>query len=300
MISHSYNADKKFTATMDYYNVLGLSDTATEEDIKKAYRKLALKYHPDKNKEPGAQKKFQDISNAYQILSDPSERQKYDRERRYHESSTTSNHPQYQASHTPSYQQEPFGRRHPPPFSTPVHDMYADFLFKDPMDIFAQFFGGRDPFAGIHLGSFDDDDGWIDRSNRLGSGGISTSISTTIVNGVKTTITTIQDQHGTKRIEDYGNGKRRVIVNGVETQNSLVDDKRKHILQDSQGTQKNRQSTSTTYHQPPVSGLYQHQEAPSSHLSQQQQILPSTLNQQDNHPPRQKDSLFKLFSCPCC
>lgn len=62
----------------DYYKVLGVERNATEDEIKKAYRKLAVKYHPDKN--PGdsqAEDKFKDINEAYQVLSDPEKRSRY-------------------------------------------------------------------------------------------------------------------------------------------------------------------------------------------------------------------------------
>ncbi|MBS0648270.1 MAG: molecular chaperone DnaJ [Verrucomicrobia bacterium] len=63
----------------DYYNVLGISKTATADEIKKAYRKNALKYHPDKNPgDPAAEKKFKEISEAYEVLSDDKKRQIYD------------------------------------------------------------------------------------------------------------------------------------------------------------------------------------------------------------------------------
>ena len=63
----------------DYYKILGLqSRGASEEDIKKAYRKMALKYHPDKNKSAGAEEKFKEIAEAYEVLSDPKKRQVYD------------------------------------------------------------------------------------------------------------------------------------------------------------------------------------------------------------------------------
>jgi molecular chaperone DnaJ len=63
----------------DYYEVLGLPRGATQEEIKKAYRKLALKYHPDKNADnPGAEKQFKEVSESYEVLSDEKKRQMYD------------------------------------------------------------------------------------------------------------------------------------------------------------------------------------------------------------------------------
>ncbi|KAL9238346.1 hypothetical protein vseg_012779 [Gypsophila vaccaria] len=66
-------------AARNYYSVLGVSESAAKSDIKTAYRKLARTYHPDVNKEPGAEQKFKEISNAYEILSDDKKRSVYDR-----------------------------------------------------------------------------------------------------------------------------------------------------------------------------------------------------------------------------
>jgi|688.fasta_scaffold481714_1 curved DNA-binding protein CbpA len=62
----------------DYYSILGLTKTASQEEVKKAYRSLAIKWHPDKNKDPSALEKFRDISESYQILSDKQKRDEYD------------------------------------------------------------------------------------------------------------------------------------------------------------------------------------------------------------------------------
>lgn len=63
----------------DYYELLGVKRDSKEKDIKRAFRKLALKYHPDKNKDdPDAEKKFVEIAKAYEVLSDPEKRKKYD------------------------------------------------------------------------------------------------------------------------------------------------------------------------------------------------------------------------------
>ena len=63
----------------DYYGVLGVAKDASEEEIKKAYRKMALRFHPDKNKESDAEEKFKEIGEAYEVLSDKDKREVYDR-----------------------------------------------------------------------------------------------------------------------------------------------------------------------------------------------------------------------------
>jgi len=62
----------------DYYEVLELSKGASDDDIKKAYRKLAKKYHPDLNKAPDAADKFKEVQEAYEVLSDPQKKAAYD------------------------------------------------------------------------------------------------------------------------------------------------------------------------------------------------------------------------------
>lgn len=67
-------ADKR-----DYYDVLGVSRDADTAEIKRAFRRLAMKYHPDRNREDGAEERFKEVNEAYEVLSDPDRRASYDR-----------------------------------------------------------------------------------------------------------------------------------------------------------------------------------------------------------------------------
>ncbi|XP_068113807.1 dnaJ homolog subfamily B member 12 [Hyperolius riggenbachi] len=72
------DAVKRVKQCKDYYEILGVTREATEDDLKKSYRKLALKFHPDKNHAPGATEAFKAIGNAYAVLSNPEKRKQYD------------------------------------------------------------------------------------------------------------------------------------------------------------------------------------------------------------------------------
>ena len=61
----------------DYYKILGIARGATDDEIKKAYRKMAVKWHPDKNKSPEAEEKFKDVAMAYEVLKDKKKRDLY-------------------------------------------------------------------------------------------------------------------------------------------------------------------------------------------------------------------------------
>lgn len=119
MTAHNLNSD-------DYYKVLGLSKSASDSEIKKAYRKLAIKYHPDKNPDnrEKAEEQFKKVSEAYQVLSDSEKRQKYDQFGK--------------AGLDGGGGGNPFGG--------------GGGGFADPNDIFAAFFGGQDPFQSMFGG----------------------------------------------------------------------------------------------------------------------------------------------------
>ncbi len=115
----------------DYYETLGITKGASEEDIKKAYRKLAIKYHPDRN--PGnkeAEEKFKQVSAAYEVLSDPKKKAQYDQFGSDYFSGAAGG-----AQGNPYAGGNPGGQQ-----------------FRDPRDIFAQFFGGGG--GGFRGGSF--------------------------------------------------------------------------------------------------------------------------------------------------
>src|SRR4029077_2425259 len=66
-------------AMSDYYRILGVAREADEAELKKAYRKMAMQYHPDRNSEPDAEARFKEITEAYEVLRDPDKRAIYDR-----------------------------------------------------------------------------------------------------------------------------------------------------------------------------------------------------------------------------
>lgn len=118
----------------DYYQVLGISQNATEADIKSAYRKKALEFHPDRNKSPDATEKFKEVTKAYETLSDPQKKQMYDQ----------IGHQAYESGGNRAGGQGGWGGQGGPFSYTYQSGAGDDF---DPFDIFEQFFGGASPFG---------------------------------------------------------------------------------------------------------------------------------------------------------
>lgn len=120
----------------DYYSTLGISKSASADEIKKAYRKLALEWHPDRhpNDKEAAEKKFKEINEAYQILGNPQKKTQYD------QFGTTGS-----PGGNPFSGGNPFGGNYTYTYSTNGQNPFGD--FGDPFDIFAQFFGGGNPFS---------------------------------------------------------------------------------------------------------------------------------------------------------
>lgn len=129
---------------MDYYEILGVSKNATDEEIKTAYRKQALKWHPDRNKSPEATERFKKINQAYEVLSNPQKRQLYDQ---YGEAAFRGSTGFSGSTGGQYYQQGPFrvytnfgGEGNP-------FEGFDFEGFSDPFDIFEQFFGFQSPFG---------------------------------------------------------------------------------------------------------------------------------------------------------
>jgi DnaJ-class molecular chaperone len=140
----------------DYYQVLGVARSASPEELKSAYRKLAMQYHPDRNRFKEAEEKFKEVNQAYEVLSDPQKRQMYD----------SMGHAAFENGGAGGpFGGNPFGGGFGGPFGGAQGGQQGPFTytyttggngegfgfdfggFSDPFDIFEQFFGGGSPFG---------------------------------------------------------------------------------------------------------------------------------------------------------
>lgn len=133
-------------STKDYYQILGLTKSASADEIKKAYRKLALQYHPDRNKgDKASEDKFKEVTKAYEVLSDPQKKQTYDQfgEAAFEQGAGGGAGGPFGGFGGYGGQQGPFT------YSYSSQGGNFDFGgFSDPFEIFEQFFGGGgNPFG---------------------------------------------------------------------------------------------------------------------------------------------------------
>ncbi|MEI8067397.1 MAG: DnaJ C-terminal domain-containing protein [Candidatus Shapirobacteria bacterium] len=124
----------------DFYETLGVTKSASKDEIKSAYRKMALKNHPDRNKSPDAEEKFKEINEAYEVLSNDQKKSAYDQ---YGHSAFDQSSGGF-GGHTYSQQNGPFSYTYTNSASgNPFGNSGFDFEgFNNPFDIFEQFFGG--------------------------------------------------------------------------------------------------------------------------------------------------------------
>jgi DnaJ-class molecular chaperone len=135
-------------ASEDYYQILGVSKTASADEIKRAYRKMALQYHPDRNKGKEAEGKFKEVTKAYEVLSDASKRQTYDQ---FGAAAFEQGGPSGQGAGGPfggfGGQQGPFTYSYTNGGGGAQGFDFGGGGFSDPFEIFEQFFGGGNPFG---------------------------------------------------------------------------------------------------------------------------------------------------------
>jgi DnaJ-class molecular chaperone len=143
------------TTTRDYYDILGVSKNASKDEIRKAYRKQALEWHPDRNKSPEAEKKFKEINEAYEVLSDSEKKSAYDQfgHAAFAPGGGFGGQGGFEGfpggGQTRTYRQGPFTYTYTTydggaPGGAPFEGVGFD--FSDPFEIFEQFFGGGTPF----------------------------------------------------------------------------------------------------------------------------------------------------------
>lgn len=216
-------------ALPDYYKVLGVSVDAPESDIKKAYRKLALKYHPDKNcGNKQAEEKFKELAEAYSILSSAAKRKDYDLATRAAHEPVGSQQPfagdefQWWGKKPGESPGDPFAKPYRPPAASRSHSYVATpmggagracgftpprFTLSEATSFFSTLFGGLDPF-----------DDFLDSASRGGSRRTSTSSSWDVK------ITKVKQADGTVRIERTdSSGRTTCSFEGATTQPTAQD-----------------------------------------------------------------------------
>ncbi|XP_043494355.1 dnaJ homolog subfamily B member 6-like isoform X2 [Polistes fuscatus] len=230
---------------VDYYRILEVQRTATSNDIKKAYRKLALKWHPDKNPEnlDEANKKFKEISEAYEVLIDDAKRRTYDQRLYQKASSRPGRGFTFRSFFDSPFQRhfekkrrvyDQYGkeglqmnggkRRHESDF----RPFFTTYVFRDPEEVFREFFAASsfdDPFDSIHSPFYNPLSGMeftefnsfpsFDVTASHGAAVKRTSTSTRFINGKKITTKKIYED-GKETIMSYENDVlKSKTVNGV-------------------------------------------------------------------------------------
>ncbi|CAG8731958.1 5381_t:CDS:2, partial [Acaulospora morrowiae] len=219
------------TVKETYYEILGIEENATEDDIRKAYRRQALLWHPDKNanRREEAEAKFKLIAEAYEVLSDAEKRRTYDL---YGKEGLKNGGPAFETRTGPF----PHFQFHDPNeifrrfFG---NDPFSDSFFSDPFGFGMprpQFFGGSmfsEPMFGQSMSSTT----FLSSSSSFGgNGGYKKTTTTQIVDGVRTTVTRIEDADGNISEE---------TIRSQDTGNLRMNNMQHHFIQDNYNTRRN-------------------------------------------------------------